>query len=351
MAVESHKRSFFKRSERSIVGFYNYCDIFIRPRVLAYIHGLNLRSRQKNTRNIKKNDIILFSTLRNEAFRIPYFLDYYRKIGVNHFIFVDNGSTDNFMKVVSGQSDVSVWHTKASYKASNFGMHWLNGLLHKYGKGHWCVTVDPDEILVFPKCEARTLVELTDWLDSQHRRSMFCLLLDMYGSGSVSSTQYASGEDPLSVAPYFDGKGYVQNFGTARRDVYVQGGARRRVFFRDRPTKAPAINKTPLVKWSSNYSYLSSMHTLSHMALNHPHGLGGLSVTGCLLHFKFLSSLVEKAAEEIARKEHYDNSTEYAAYKTVIDQDQDHLFYEESIKFEGSDQLVALGFMQRGMWF
>ena len=340
-----------KRKRNVFVSFYKYCKIFVRPLVQAFIHRLSLRARINNTKNIKDNDIILFATLRNEAFRIPYFLSYYRKLGVGHFIFVNNDSTDNFLEVVAGQADVSVWNTSASYKKSNFGMHWLNALLWRYGSGHWCVTVDPDEFLVFPKYETRTLIELTDWLEGQHRSSMFALLLDMYGSGSVSSTHYASGEDPLTVAPYFDANGYVQSFRTSRGEVYVQGGARRRVFFRDLPAKAPAINKTPLVKWHRNYTYLSSMHTLSHMRLNHPHGSNGLSVTGALLHFKFLSSLVEKATEEISRKEHYDNSVEYAAYKSVIDSDRDHLFYENSIKFENSEQLVELGFMHRGTWF
>lgn len=340
-----------KTITRTLYWPIKYLDTFIRPRILAYIHSFSLKNKQDNTKSIKKGDVLLFATLRNEGFRISYFLDYYRRLGVKHFLFVDNASTDGFEDLVSKHPDVSVWHTKASYKASNFGMHWLNALLHKYGVGHWCVTVDPDELLVFPQCETRTLVELTDWLDSQRRSSMFCLLLDMYGEGPVSQTQCPPGENPLTVAPYFDGRGYVQHFGTSRGQVYVQGGARRRVFFRDLPAKAPAINKTPLVKWQSNYSYLSSMHTLSHMRLNHPHGAKWLSVTGCLLHFKFLSSLVEKAAEEIVRKEHYDNSVEYVAYKTIIDSDADHLFYEGSIAFENSTQLVELGFMQRGTWF
>jgi hypothetical protein len=346
------QRDAVKRSiMRHLARLENDYKIIYRPKTVALRHRLNLRVRQNNIHNIRSGHILLFSTLRNEALRIPYFLDYYRRLGVEHFLFVDNGSTDDFAELVAGKNDISVWYTTASYRASNFGMHWLNALLWRYGCGHWCVTVDPDEFLIYPFYETRSLLDLTAWLDGQRRPSLFCLVLDMYSDRRVSETHCRTGEDPLTVAPYFDGTGYVQHFATPRGEVFTQGGPRRRIFFRHHPEAAPALNKTPLVRWQRNYSYLSSMHQLSHMRLNWPHGPGGLSPTGCLLHFKFLSSLPDKAAEELARKEHYDNSKEYVAYHKIMDSGDDYLYYESSIKFENSAQLVELGFMQRGTWF
>jgi hypothetical protein len=331
-----------------------YLNVFIKPVIQAKVHGFGLRSVQNNTGKIGRNTILAFATLRNEAPRIPYFLEHYRRLGVGHFLFVDNGSTDNFHDLVTGQNDISVWRTEASYKASNFGMHWLNALLGRYGVGHWCVTVDPDELLIYPFYETRDLTDLTSWLETHRRVSMFCLVLDMYSNGPVAQAHCAPGQNPLQVAPYFDGNGYVQTFATTRAEVFTQGGPRRRIFFRQHPAKAPAINKTSLVKWRKGYNYLSSMHTHSHKVVNRPHGKEDqedLLPTGCLLHFKFLSVLAEKAKEEVVRREHYDNSNEYIAYKQVLDSNEDNLFYEHSLKFENSAQLIELGFMHRGTWF
>jgi hypothetical protein len=336
---------------RHLLEWEKYYKIIIRPQIDAGVHRTSLSCKQDNTQNIEAGAVLLFATLRNEASRIPYFLEYYRRLGVGHFLFVDNGSTDNFAELAAAENDISVWYTTASYRASNFGMHWLNALLRRYGSGHWCVTVDPDEFLIYPFYETRSLLDLTAWLDAQGRASLFCLVLDMYGDRRVSETHCRAGTDPLTVAPYFDGTGYVQHFATRRGEVFVQGGPRRRIFFRELPEKAPALNKTPLVRWRRNYSYLSSMHQLSHMRLNRPHGPGGLSPTGCLLHFKFLSSLPDKAAEEMSRKEHYDNSREYIAYNTIMGSGEDCLYYENSIKFQNSTQLIDLGFMHRGTWF
>ncbi len=321
------------------------------PTRLAQQHGRDLRAVRDATAKIKPSDLLVFVTARNEMLRIPYFLDFYRGMGVDHFRFVDNDSTDGPIDYLKAQPDCSIWHTTASYKASNFGVHWMNHLLSRFGVGHWCLTLDPDVFLVFPYCEDRNLRELVEFLDLEQHNHMFCVLLDMYSDRRVSETRCAVGQNPLEVAPFFDGIGYVQRENASYGETYVQGGPRRRIFFRDRPDKAPAINKTPLVKWRPNYNYLSSTHMLAPRTANPPHTPDHLSPSGCLLHFKFLSPMAEKVAEEMERKEHYDNSIEYRNYHAVISQSLDVLFFEKSVKFESSRQLCDLGFMTTGGWF
>ena len=51
-------------------------------------------------------------------------LDHHRKLGVRHFLIVDNASTDGTAQLLD-QPDISLWTTSASYKASRFGMDWL----------------------------------------------------------------------------------------------------------------------------------------------------------------------------------------------------------------------------------
>lgn len=45
------------------------------------------------TAGLPAQPILLFSTMRNERIRLPYFLSYYRRLGVDHFLIVDNGRT------------------------------------------------------------------------------------------------------------------------------------------------------------------------------------------------------------------------------------------------------------------
>jgi len=139
------------------------------------------------TNQIKPDDILLFCTQRNEQIRLPYFLDYYRKMGVGHFFIVDNDSDDGSAEYLAQQPDVSVWGARASYKRARFGADWLNWLQMKYAHGHWTLTVDPDESLIYPFCDTRPLRALTDWLDASAIKSFSAMLLDMYPKGPIGT--------------------------------------------------------------------------------------------------------------------------------------------------------------------
>ncbi|MEM1411224.1 MAG: glycosyltransferase family 2 protein, partial [Pseudomonadota bacterium] len=171
-------------------------------------HARELTAVHDRTGAIRPDDVLLFACLRNEAVRVPAFLAHYRQLGVDHFLFVDNGSGDGFQALVKEQHDVSVWHTTASYRRANFGMHWLNALLRDHGPGHWCVTCDLDEFLIYPHHEHRKLAELGDFLQREGLGSMSGLMLDMYGSQPPHETDYRSGADPFEVTPWFDAEGY-----------------------------------------------------------------------------------------------------------------------------------------------
>jgi len=322
----------------------------LQRRWQSIAHRRELCPVQDRTAAIRPGDLLLFCTLRNEAPRIPYFLTYYRDLGIQHFLFVDNGSTDGFRELIAEEPDVSCWHTTASYKAANFGMHWLNHLLNRYGCDHWCVTCDPDEFLIYPHHDQRDLRDLAAFLESEERRSLSCLMLDMYSDKPLEETIYRPGDDPLTVAPFFDRRGYIQQPGWLR-DVYTRGGVRRRVYFSDVPGQAPALNKTPFVKWRWTYSYYLSMHQLVPGWLNAPHAGTHNSVTGCLLHYKYFHLLSEKVAEEIERGEHWDNSFEYRRYQQQLENDAPQLHFEGSARFEGWRDLVREGLMNQGQWF
>jgi hypothetical protein len=172
--------------------------------------GKQLKLRVDHTAAMKKSDVMLFMCLRNELFRLPFFCDYYRKLGVNHFLIIDNDSTDGIQEWAKSQPDVSLWHTKASYKASNFGMEWCNFLLRKYGTGHLCVTVDPDEFLVYPCMESRNLRELGEYMRMEKREAFHVVMLDAYSDRPLNETIYRSGDNPWDIAPFFDRDGYIQ---------------------------------------------------------------------------------------------------------------------------------------------
>lgn len=321
-----------------------------RLRLRALRKRRELSPVANRTKAIKPGDILLFCTLRNEAVRLPYFLEYYREMGVNHFIFVDNGSDDGSGSFLQDQPDVSLWHTRASYKRSRFGADWLNWLQRKYGHGHWTLVVDPDEFLVYPFCDTRPLRALTDWLDASSIRSFSSMILDMYPKGRIDQQPYRAGQNPLEIANWFDSGNYSIERNWKFGNLWIQGGPRQRVFFPDAPAKAPALNKIPLVKWDRKYVYASSTHMLLPRGLNAVYDeWGGEKASGVLLHTKFLDTFHGKAQEELDRKQHYSASVEYKAYAATLDENPD-LWCKWSEKYINWRQLEILGLMSKGNW-
>ncbi len=316
----------------------------------AFLKRRELRPVADRTDQIIPGARLLFCTQRNEAVRLPYFLDYYRTLGIDHFLFVDNDSDDGAADLLAAEPDVSVWTTQESYKRARYGMDWINWLLMRYGHGHWTLTVDPDEFLVYPFCDTRPLAALTDWLDASHIRSFSAMLLDMYPKGPLDTHRYASGQDPLEITPWFDAGNYRIEKNPALGNLWIQGGPRARTFFHDKPRLAPALNKIPLVRWNNRFAYVSSTHNLLPRGLNRVYDeWGGEKPCGVLLHTKFLDTFPAKAAEELARKQHYAASREYKVYSEASDAPPD-LWCPWSQRYTGWRQLETLGLISKGGW-
>ena len=321
-----------------------------RWRIRAFRKRRELKPIANRTDLIKPDDLLLFCTQRNENVRLPFFLDYYRSMGIGHFFFVDNDSDDGAAEYLANQPDCSVWSASASYKRARFGVDWLNWLQRKYAHGHWALTVDPDEFLVYPFCDTRPLRALTDWLDASSIKSFSAMLLDMYPKGRLDEQPYRAGQNPMEIASWFDSGNYTIKRNKIFSSLWIQGGPRSRVFFSETPEKAPALNKIPLVKWNKKYTYVSSTHMLLPRGLNHVYDeWGGEKASGVLLHAKFLDTFGDKAAEELKRGQHYAASVEYKAYADRL-QDDPELWCKWSERYINWRQLEILGLMSKGNW-
>ncbi len=309
-----------------------------------------IKSVIDRTPQITQDDILAASTVRNERVRLPHFLTHHRNLGVAHFLFVDNGSDDGTRDYLAKQPDVSLWTTEHSYRLSRFGLDWLTWLQMKHAHGHWCLTLDADEIFIYPHFETRPLRALTEWLENTGRHSFGALLLDMYPKGPVASQSYFPGKDPFTSLCWFDAGNYMIQKQLPLENLWIQGGVRARRFFSDNPRRAPTMGKMPLVKWNRRYVYVNSSHALLPRWLNVVYDeQGGEETSGILLHTKFLNTIVEKSAEEKERREHFANSDLYEDYYDALTENPD-LWCTASTKLTGWRQLESMGLMSRGNW-
>lgn len=301
------------------------------------------------TRKIAPGAILCFSTMRNESQRLPFFLEHGRRLGVGHFLIVDNGSDDGTADLLRGQPDVSLWHTDGGYRASRFGVDWLTWLQIRHGHGHWCLTLDADEILIYPHWETRDLRALTGWLDDTGAASFPAMMLDLYPEGRLDEAPYAPGSDPTRILQWFDAGNYSVQVQAPMRNMWIQGGVRGRALLDD-PRRGPTLNKLPLVRWDRRYAYVNSTHSILPRRLNRIYAEdGGEMPSGILLHTKFLDGAIRRAEQEKARREHFHDPDLFAAYYDAVIAGP-VLKGPHSARLTGWRQLEALGLMSRGGW-
>ncbi|MFC0681406.1 glycosyltransferase family 2 protein [Lysobacter korlensis] len=275
--------------------------------------------------------IVAVMAVRNEVGRLPSLLAYYRGLGVDHFILIDNGSADGLDDLISGEQDISWYRSAGEYRRARYANDWVNEVLHRHCDGKWVLYVDADEFLDFAAGTATTLPELCALLQSRGQRALHALLLDMYSERPGEENVVTPGGDPLGVCRLYDASGYVSDKDPATGTTWIKGGVRGELF--DDVWDGPALNKTPLVRWRRGYAFLKSAHELWPRSLNQQ----SAQPQSVLLHLKFTSLSLAKIAQEDYREQH---TSEYAAYDDL----QDRVFLSDRTRtYRGADGLVEEG--------
>lgn len=301
-------------------------------------------------RKVARDAILAFAVVRNEAERLPHWLDHHRSMGVARFLIVDNSSDDGSAELLAAQPDVALWTTTASYRDARFGRDWTNWLLNRHGAGHWCLTLDADELFVFPHHDRATLHDLVAELDRRHVPALGALMVELYPKGPLRPPEPLDDAAARARLAWFDADNYRMRIQLPLRNRWVQGGVRDRVFFGDRPHRAPTLNKLPLVRWRRGHAYVNSTHSALPARLNDAwDGPGDPRLSGALLHTKFLPSVVEKSRIERDRRQHFHDPAAFEDYYAALIDNPD-MWTAASWQLEGWESLVRAGLMSTGGW-
>ncbi len=298
----------------------------------------------------KEQKIYLLCVFRDEEILLPYFIDYYKSIGVTHFIMIDNVSEDNGVAYLRELKDVNIviYSAEGSFREAVFGSVWINELLNKYCIDQYCFVVDIDELFYINTNIYTNLHELIVSMESHGSNAIPCFLLDMYPK--VTNNNYQKGENFLEHSNYFDqyNTKFYQSHRVGKTIIPVAGGMRSRVF-----NKCVCLQKFSFFKYSfspggmaggfHNFKFEKSVTYKDERIILH-------DIPTAILHFKFIKPNVGIFFKKrFLRNEDSDNSDEYKSYSEAFtNRDTLKLFDKNySIKFDGDTSLKTFFTIQK----
>ena len=265
-----------------------------------------------------RHGVVLYATVRNEAYFVPHFLAHYRRLGVSEFCFLDDYSNDGTADLLSQESDVTVLRSNLRYGDMygklRFGTQSRTLVPRHLYSGRWVLTADMDEFLELPP-PYQDLNRLTAALSAANLRCARAIMVDHYPNHLKDVSDASVNDFPLQVAPNRDGFPVLDwpAGQSAPLRIDMSQTVRKRMFQwifehvaearRLLPGyKSASLNKVPLIRWDSTVEMLSAHR------VNIP---VGDEVQLVLRHFKFYPGWLKKVTDAIETKAYWNGSIEY----------------------------------------
>ncbi len=296
---------------------------------------------------IRDAQIVAIMVCKNEKYHLDALLQHHRNIGVDHFIYIDNGSNDGSIELMLEQYDVSLFATTQAYKNSRFGVNWMEAVLSNFCYGKWILVIDADELFVFDDFEETKINRLTAYADANGYDAYLAPMVDMYSKCKIKDA-HIEGNVPYKVCDFFD---YLKTMNVSQKNTYgpfsnagvFSGGLRARVFgeYNLAPTHSYLNQKFCLFKYKPTFRFVEGIHFMGN------HNPAPIKVG--LLHFKYHSRFFSKVQEQIKSGQHWNGSQEYKRYLSKLEHTPDLSLYDTniSLKYKSSVSLIEAGYMDK----
>lgn len=286
-----------------------------------------------NIRRKNKYAPILFCVIRNDIYKIKVFMEHYRQLGVEAFIFLDNNSGDGTKEFLCQQEDVILYTSDQQYSSAR-RVAWINRLLAIYGQDRWCLVVDSDELVTYVDCEKHKISDMVRKAVQNNYYRVEGFMMDMYSKENLFKGNYD--DNYVCNFKWFDTLSY--NLNVEKNEVVITGGPRKRVFQIEM-----LLSKYPLFYYRDD-DFVASAH---YMIPVEP--IRKCPIWIALCHYKFMNdSDLLKIKEAVHNENYAGGSIFYKQYLSTVEENSEINFYEEgnSCEMKRSDCLKNISFLR-----
>lgn len=287
--------------------------------------------------NYSHDELVVICVVRNGYIYINSFIRYYFALGVKHIVFLDNGSTDDTIKLASSYNNVTVLKTDLPY--SKYENLMKDYLARRFSKGRWNLCADIDEFFDWPFSEIMRLDSLLRYLNVRGYTAVVAQMLDLFSDLPLSQLRDNPDEDITKNYIYYDisniSKGDYEYSRLSNDEIKMHWGGIRKTLFgtNNGLTKAPLVFVGPRIQLFRDWHHAENAYVAN--------------FTCALLHYPFTSSFYDKVRDAAATKRYgYLTSDEYDMYWRRLSEELElNLRLETSRGYAGIESLLDEGFL------
>ena len=292
-----------------------------------------------------ENSITLICVFRDEELLIPHFIDHYEKMGVSHFIFINNLSIDKSNEKIFTYctKDFRIVEQSGNYSEANFGVDWATEELDLFCKNTWCGVVDMDEFILLQNDSGFNHLQ-QQMLNSESNVCEF-ILCEFYPKSFPRNIEPFN---PFEHSNYYDNFLNPKSFSTRlyannnKGSFGIWGGVRRRIFSEPKqPLWTYCLNKK-LFYYYDFYDHCklsAGMHWMENKNETTPNKIiKYLDSKKMVAHFKFIQpNIIDFFKKRVERKQDWNQGVEYKSYIKNFK----HSFFEDGVSesFHNANEL------------
>jgi hypothetical protein len=151
---------------------------------------------------VPQGEVLAIVLVRDGAYYLDAFFDYYRALGIRYFAFIDNGSTDGTIARIRAQEGCVI--DRAVLPLAQYEDLMRGYPAQKYGQGRWCLYVDMDEQFDFEGLETYGLAGLTRYLEARGETALMAQMLEMFPRAPLAAVKDLTFAQALKAFVQYD---------------------------------------------------------------------------------------------------------------------------------------------------
>jgi glycosyltransferase involved in cell wall biosynthesis len=286
------------------------------------------------------DEAIVLCLVKDGEVWIKDFIEHYFQKGFKHIVFLDNGSTDNTLAIAKQYPNITILQTDVSFKFNNILLR--RYLVTRFGRGHWSLTVDIDELWDYPLSGRVGLKALLGYLRAQGANAMVAQMLDMFLPNLPSERRSLKEYDRYDISrikkiglrSWGDGIGFYAKKIINERISLFRGGIRHQTF----GLSGIWLTKMPLLFLDGTIRPLAHQHFSNNAVI--------ADISAVLLHYKFTHVFRDQVREAVKAKQYAADSSDYRVYARKLQQNPSLTITSDTVRTLISvDQLVEQNFL------